>query len=222
MKGSLYIVATPIGNLSDITLRALETLKAADFIIAEDARVTLKLLNYFEIKKPVISFHERSKLEELPAIVNRIKKGESAALVTDAGTPGVSDPGGRIIEVAVEEEIEIIPIPGASAVTTIMSLFGKRAEGFCFLGYFPKKGKTKFFEQIKSSKLPIVFLDSPFRVIKNLTQIKEEIGNREAVIGRELTKKFETVYRGKISKVITEIKPKGEFIVIIESQNGKK
>jgi 16S rRNA (cytidine1402-2'-O)-methyltransferase len=222
MNGNLYIVATPIGNLGDITLRAIECLLAVDFIIAEDARVTLKLLNHLNIKKPIITFHERSKPHELPRIVGRIKEGESAALVTDAGTPGVSDPGGRIIEAAAQEDLTVTPIPGASSVSTIMSVYDRRAEGFCFLGYFPKKGKTKFLAQIANSNYPVVYLDSPFRVVKNLNQVLEVVGERYAVVGRELTKKFETIYRGKISEVALKIKPKGEFIVIIEGTSGKK
>lgn len=222
MNGKLYIVATPIGNLGDITFRAVEILKEVDFIIAEDVRVTLKLLNHLEIKKPVVTFHERSKEKDLPKIITRLTSGESAALVTDAGTPGVSDPGGRLIEGAVLKKIEVVPIPGASSVTAIMSVFDRRAEGFTFLGYFPKKGKTKSLNQIAEAKMPTVYFDSPFRVIKNLTQIQTEIGDRYAVVGRELTKKFETIYRGKISEVLEQIKPKGEFVVIIEGANAKK
>ena len=219
MSGKLYIVATPIGNLGDITFRAVEVLRDVDFVIAEDSRVSLKLLNHFEIKKPVVTFHERSRPEDLPRIINRITSGESAALVTDAGTPGVSDPGGRIIEVVAKEGIEIVPVPGASAVSAIMSVYDRRSEGFSFLGYFPKKGKTKFINYIRGSVFPIVYLDSPYRVVKNLTQIQAEVGDRYVVVGRELTKKFETIYRGQISEVVTQIKPKGEFVVMLGVEN---
>jgi len=222
MNKQLYIVATPIGNLSDITIRAVETLENADIIIAEDTRVSLKLLNHLAIKKPIYSFHERSKPEAIPGLFEKITEGGCAALICDAGTPGISDPGGRIIEEALKVGINVVPIPGPSALTTALSVYGKKIPGFCFIGFIPKKGKTKTLELIEKSDYPVIFYESPNRIKKVLNILLSEIGDREVCVCRELTKKFETIYRGTISEVIPQIKEKGEFVVIITGNPKSK
>lgn len=221
---TLYIVATPIGNLKDITLRALETLKEVDFILAEDTRETLKLLNFYNIKKPLISYFQHSKLSKVEYILDLLKQGKNLALVCDAGTPGINDPGGKLIEEAVKEfggKIDIIPIPGPNAAVAALSISGINADRFLFLGYPPhKKGRNKFFKEITESKYPVVFYESPYRILKTLNELNsfEKIKDREVIVCRELTKKFETIYRGKISEIIPQIEKQklGEFVIIIE------
>ena len=221
MSGKIYMVATPIGNLSDLTLRAADTLKAVDFVIAEDTRVSLKLLNHLEIKKPVISFHERTAKEKIGPMLDRVVRGENVAVVTDAGTPGVSDPGGYLVSEAVKLGLEVIPIPGPSAITAALSIYGERIPGFNFIGYIPKKGKTKTLNTISESEVPVVFYESPNRITKVLNILLTEVGDREVCVCRELTKKFETVYRGRISEVLPQVKEKGEFVVIIAGIGGR-
>ncbi|PIS39232.1 MAG: 16S rRNA (cytidine(1402)-2'-O)-methyltransferase [Candidatus Nealsonbacteria bacterium CG08_land_8_20_14_0_20_38_20] len=227
--GTLYIVATPIGNLKDITFRAVEVLKEVDFILCEDTRATKKLLDHYEIKKPVLSYHQHSKLNKVDFILTLLKEGKNLALVSDAGTPGISDPGNLLINEAIKrlrDEVAIIPIPGTSAVTAAASISGFPMEKFLFLGFPPKKRKRKkFFEEALSSKHPVIFYESPYRIIKSLCDLRETDAKlsaestRNVVVCRELTKKFETVYRGKIGEVIKEIEKgiiKGEFVVIVE------
>lgn len=219
MNKKIFIVATPIGNLEDITLRALRVLREVDLVIAEDSRVTLKLLNYYKIKKPVYTFHERSKPETILYLFRKMPEGGSAAVVTDAGTPGISDPGGRLIEAALVAGFEVIPVPGPSAVTAALSVYGKRISGFIFIGYIPKKGKIETLNLVKESKIPVVFYESPNRIKKVLSELLSFVGDREVLVGRELTKKFETIYRGRISDVLDRIKERGEFVVILEGRN---
>ncbi len=215
----LFIVATPIGNLSDITLRALETLKSVDFIICEDTRQSKRLLSNYNIKKELISFHKFSDKPRVQSIVERIKLGQTAALITDAGTPAVSDPGGYLVSQAIKSKIEIIPIPGASAITAGLSISGFDTDKFLFLGFLPrKKGRQKQIAELKNHKLPIIFYESPYRIKKTLAEFKNHLGDREAVVCRELTKKFETIYRGKISEILDIIKEKGEFTIIINKK----
>ncbi len=219
MNGKIYLVATPIGNLSDLTLRAIETLKNVDLIVAEDTRVTIKLLNHLKIKKPLHSFHERSAVEKIKPILEKAQSGQDIAVVSDAGTPGISDPGGFLVQEAIKLGLEVIPIPGPSAVTAALSIYGKRIPGYNFIGFIPKKGKTKTLNFIRESENPVVFYESPKRIKKVLNILLTEIGDREVCVCRELTKMFETTYRGKISEVLTQVKEKGEYVVIIE---GKK
>jgi 16S rRNA (cytidine1402-2'-O)-methyltransferase len=227
----LYIVATPIGNLEDISLRVLKILKEVDLILCEDTRVTKKLLDHYGIKTPVLSYHQHSKIQKIDYILNLLKEGKNLALVSDAGTPGISDPGNKLISLIVEkvEMVEIVPIPGASAITAAASISGFSMDKFLFLGFPPKKRKRKkFFEEVINSKYPVIFYESPYRIIKTLkelslafVQIRGQISeNSRVVVCRELTKKFETIYRGKIDEVIKEIekdKIKGEFVVIVEA-----
>jgi 16S rRNA (cytidine1402-2'-O)-methyltransferase len=224
---NLFIVATPIGNLDDITLRALKVLKRVDLILCEDTRVTKKLLDHYGIKTPVLSYHQHSKLQKIDYILNLLKEGKNLALVSDAGTPGISDPGNKLINEIVEkvEMVEIVPIPGPSAVTAAASISGFLMDKFLFLGFPPKKRKRKkFFEEVIKSKYPVIFYESPYRILKTLKELQLEAKTYtlepKIVVCRELTKKFETIYRGKIDEVIQKIekdKIKGEFVVIVEA-----
>ncbi len=219
----LYIVATPIGNLEDISLRALRILKEVDLILCEDTRRTQKLLNYYQIKKKTLSYHQHSKLKRIKEIIDLLKKGKNLALVSDSGTPGVSDPGGKLIEKIVQilgNSVKVVPIPGPCAITCAASISGFFMDKFLFLGFPPKKKKRKkFFEEILNSKYPVIFYESPYRILKTLNELKAENPDLEVVVAREMTKKFETIYRGKIDKVIEKIKndkTKGEFVVIVK------
>ena len=213
----LYVVATPIGNLGDITLRAIETLKEVDLIACEDTRHTLKLLNHFEIKKPLISFHQHSKIQKVEQIISSINSGQKVALVTDAGTPGISDPGQVLISAAHEDNIRVIPIPGVSALTALVSVSGLKNSEFEFIGFLPhKKGRQTKLKEIAQSHMPVIIYESPYRIKKLLNELLVAVGDQKIVVGREITKKFEEIYRGKISSVLPTIKEKGEFVLIIE------
>jgi len=224
---TLYIVGTPIGNREDLMFRALRVLSEVDLILCEDTRVTKKLLDYYEIKAPTLSYHHHSKLQKIDYIINLLKQGKNLALVSDAGTPGISDPGNKLINKITETgslQVKIIPIPGPSAVTAAASISGFPMEKFLFLGFPPTKRKRKkFFEKIIDSKYPVIFYESPYRIIKTLKELSSFfIGERRVVVCRELTKKFETVYRGKIEEVIGEIekgKVKGEFVVVVNANS---
>ncbi len=213
---TLYIVATPIGNLEDITLRALRILKEVDFVACEDTRRTAVLLDHFEIKKPLISYHQHSKLEKIEKIIGLLKSGKNIALVTDAGTPGIADPAGLLIEEALKHTINIEPIPGPSVLTAFLSASGEDTQRFLFLSYLPKKkGRQTLFKFLENFDWPVVFFESPYRIQKTLKELLAVFGDRKIIVGRELTKKFETVYRGKISEILPQIKSKGEFIIFI-------
>jgi len=219
---TLYIVATPIGNLEDITFRAVETLKRVDLILCEDTRVTQKLLSHYEIKTPTLSYHQHSKLNKIEHILELLGEDKCLALVSDAGTPGISDPGSKLVQKVIEllgDSVKIVPIPGPSAVTALASISGFSVDRFLFLGFPPIKNKRKkFFEEIISSSYPVIFYESPYRIIKTLRELSSLVGERKIVVCRELTKKFETIYRGNIVEVIEKIekdKIKGEFTVII-------
>ena len=222
MLGTLYIVATPIGNLKDITLRALEVLKSVDFVLCEDTRVTKKLLAHYEIETPTISYHEHSKLNKTEQILGLLKEGKDLALVSDAGTPGISDPGGKLIEYVgrLTSHIKVVPVPGVSAVIAAASIAGFSMDKFVFMGFPPaKKKRKKFFEEVATSKYSVILYESTHRIMKSLTELDEVLSGREIIVCRELTKKFETIYRGGVDKVIEELKNgkiKGEFVIIIK------
>lgn len=226
--GILYIVATPIGNLEDITLRAVRTLKEVDLIACEDTRVTKKLLDHYKIKKPAISYFQHSKLAKISQIIDSLKSGKNVGLVTDAGTPGISDPGNKLVEQALEENIKVVPIPGPSGLTTLASVAGIDMQKFIFLGFPPhKKGRETFFKEVAAAKYPVIYYDSVYRVLKNLELLQNLSSDLPAgrqgkniILGRELTKMFEEVARGKISEILeyfekNKSKIKGEFVVII-------
>jgi len=218
--GTLYIVATPIGNLGDITLRALDTLKEADAILCEDTRVTAKLLAHYDIKKPLVSCHEHTDERKLFQIIERLREGERLAFVSDAGTPGLSDPGNRLVELTIAAEILVIPIPGVSALATIVSVAGINMQEFVFRGFPPhKKGRETFFKAVAGSDAPVVYYESPHRVMKNLELLQKFAPGKKVVIGRELTKMFEEVVRGSIQEGLQYFaehpeKIKGEFTII--------
>ena len=223
-EGILYVVATPIGNLADITLRALEVLKKVDFVICEDTRRTSKLLQYYEIKKRLVSYHQHSKLRKIDWITRQLKNGKEVALVSDAGTPGINDPGGILvnginkINQETRRKIKIVPIPGSSASTAALSVSGFPCDKFLFLGFLPrKKGRNKLLESLKKEKKVVVLYESCYRVVKTLEELKGGFGKRELCVCRELTKKFESIYRGSFNEVVKRIKEKqkGEFVVII-------
>jgi 16S rRNA (cytidine1402-2'-O)-methyltransferase len=219
---TLFIVATPIGNLEDISLRALRILKEVDLILCEDTRVTKKLLDRYQIKKPLVSYHQHSKLQRIDYIISLLKEGKNLALVSDSGTPGVSDPGNKLVNEVVNQlidRVKIVPIPGPSALTCAASVSGFPMEKFLFLGFLQKKKKRKeILKEIVESKYPVIFYESPYRIIKTLKELGGMNKELEIVVAKELTKKFETIYRGKIEKVLEKMlkdKIKGEFVVIV-------
>lgn len=217
---TLYIVATPIGNLSDITGRALDVLKSVDLIACEDTRESLKLLNHFEIKKPLISYHQHSKIQKIEQIIDTLKEGKNIALISDAGTPGISDPGQVLIKEAYKAKIKVIPIPGPSAMIVALSVSGFDTDSFSFYGFLPhKKGRQTKLKEIAGERKTTVLYESPYRIKKLLKELQEFCGDREIFVARELTKKFEETYRGKISEIEAKVKEKGEFVVVLE---GKK
>ncbi len=221
--GTLYVLATPIGNLKDITLRALEILKNADLILAEDTRVTKKLLAHFEIKKPVIRYDEYAAGKIYSEVLEKLKEGQKIALVTDAGTPGISDPGAKLVAFIQKElpRAKIIPIPGPSALTAALSVSGLNANQFVFFGYPPhKKGRQTFFKNLKEIETrPVVFYESPHRFRKALENLKEVFGGEaEIIVARELTKIYEEIFRSSILEAINHFQServKGEFVIII-------
>lgn len=219
--GTLYIVATPIGNLGDITLRAIETLKLVDAVLCEDTRVTGKLLARYEIRKSMVSCHEHTDDAKLAHIVERLKQGENLAFASDAGTPGLSDPGNKLVSLALAADIPVVPIPGVSALATIVSVAGIDMREFVFLGFPPhKKGRETFFRKVATMEYPVVYYESPHRVIKNLDLLETFAPERKVIIGRELTKIFEEVLRGSIGDIRNYFtanpgKQKGEFVVIV-------
>ncbi len=222
MRGTLYIVATPIGNLGDISFRALEVLKSVDFVLCEDTRVTHKLLNRYEIKTPVVRYNEREE-RALNYFIDLLNQGKSLALVSDAGTPGVSDPGNKLIGLAIQQfsNLSIIPIPGPSALTAAASIAGFAMDRFVFMGFPPSKNKRKkFFGEVASAKYPVILYESPHRILKTLNDLLEIVPDRDLVVCRELTKKFETTYRGKAGDIIAKLQEgeiRGEFVITISA-----
>ena len=221
---TLYIVGTPIGNLKDISLRALETLKGVDLILCEDTRVTKRLLEQYDIKTPTLSYHQHSKLKKIEYIVQLLRDGKNLALVSDAGTPGISDPGNKLIDFAIRQlnDLTVVPLPGPSALVAVASISGFPMDKFVFMGFPPhKKKRKKFFEEAASSKYPVIFYESPYRILKTLNELRSINKELRIVVARELTKKFETIYRGTTDDIIEKIKKdesRGEFAVIVEKR----
>lgn len=218
--GNLFIVATPIGNLGDITLRAIETLKSVDILLCEDTRETQKLLEHFNIKQTTLSYHHHSDERKMKEIQNLLAEGKNIALVTDAGTPGISDPGNLLISTLVKRisGLQIIPIPGASAAVAALSISGFPTDKFIFLGFPPHKNKRqKYFKEVAEQEVTTVFFESGHRILKCLTELKEVLDpKREVVVCRELTKKFETIYRGTSQDLLENMKDdRGEFVVVV-------
>ena len=224
MKGKLYLVATPIGNLEDITFRAIKILKEVDFIAAEDTRNTLKLLNHFQIKNTLISNHRHNEEERESFLIHKLKEGKNIAIVSDAGTPGISDPGEFIVKKAIEENIEVIPIPGACAAINALIASGLDTKEFVFLGFLPmhKKLRKEKLEEIKNENKTIIIYEAPHKMKETLKDLKELIKNRKIVLARELTKIHEEFIRGNIEELIQKCdKLKGEMILLIEGNQEK-
>jgi len=219
MSGKLYIVATPIGNLEDITLRALRILKEVDLIAAEDTRQTLKLLSHFEIAKPLISYHRHNEEIKSEILIEKLKNGENIALVSDAGTPGICDPGEEIIKKAIEKNIEVIPIPGACAMINALIASGINTAEFNFLGFLPlnKKLRKEKLEEIKKSEKTIIIYEAPHKIKSTLEDLRNILEKRKIVLARELTKIHEEFIRKNIDEIINQVDNlKGEMILIIE------
>ena len=219
MSGKLYIVATPIGNLEDITLRAINILKEVDIIAAEDTRHTLKLLNHLEISKPLISYHRHNEGVQTEKLINKLLDGNNLALVSDAGTPAISDPGEEIVKEAIKNNIEVIPIPGACAAITALVGSGLDTKKFTFMGFLSlnKKLRKENLEYIKNSKDTLIIYEAPHKLISTLEDLKEVIADRQVVLARELTKIHEEFVRGNIDDILEKINnPKGECILLIE------
>ncbi len=225
-KGKLYLVPTPIGNLKDITLRALEVLQSVDEIAAEDTRTSLKLLNHFNIKKTLFSYHKHNEQGKSLDIINKLNNGIDIALITDAGTPGISDPGSVIVEKCIEENIEFEVLPGATAITTALVYSGLDTTKFIFRGFLPRENKERnpVIEELKNVRDTIILYEAPHRLLNTLGYINENLGNRKIAVCRELTKLYEEIYRGRISEAIeffTENRPRGEFVLVIEGKSDE-
>ncbi len=224
MNGKLYIVATPIGNLEDITLRALRILKDVDIIAAEDTRQTLKLLNHFEISKPLMSYHRHNEEIKSNILIEKLKKGNNIALVSDAGTPGICDPGEEIIKKSIEEQIEVIPIPGPCAMINALIASGVDTKEFCFLGFLPlnKKLRKEKIEEIKNAEKTIIIYEAPHKMKNTLGDLKDILKDRKVVLARELTKVHEEFIRKDIEELLAIVDNlKGEMILIIEGIKKK-
>lgn len=225
-KGKLYIVATPIGNKDDITLRAIKVLGEIDLIAAEDTRETGKLLAYHKIKNNLISYHEHNETRRAPGLINKLKKGLSIALVSDAGTPSVSDPGYRLINEAISENIRIIPVPGVSASTAALSASGLATDSFIFIGFAVKKKekRKKQLEELADENKTIIFYESPRRILSFLNEIIEIMGDRHAVLAREMTKRYEEFIRGLLSEIRKNLKKrpsiKGELTLLVAGNDS--
>ncbi|HHU69767.1 MAG TPA: 16S rRNA (cytidine(1402)-2'-O)-methyltransferase [Thermoanaerobacterales bacterium] len=219
-KGILYLCATPIGNLEDITLRALRVLKEVDLIAAEDTRNTIKLLNYYDIKTPITSYHEHNKIEKGDKLIELLKSGKDIAVVSDAGTPGISDPGTDLVKKAVSENINVDIIPGASACISALTVSGLSTDRFVFEGFLPKNKKEKevLLEKLRRETRTIILYEAPHRLAASLRTILKILGNREIAVVRELTKMYQEVFRGNMKEAIEKFntdKPRGEFTLVI-------
>lgn len=218
--GSLFLVSTPIGNLEDISLRALRVLKEADIIAAEDTRRTGILLRHFGIQNKMDSYHDHNKTRKAPFLINRMRNGDSVAVVSDAGTPGISDPAYYLVRRAAEASIPIIPIPGATALVAGLIVSGLATDRFVFEGFLPpKKGRKTRLEALAKEQRTIILYEAPHRLIRTLSDLFEVLGDRTMAVCREMTKKFEEVLRGSISdtiRVFSHRKPRGEFVLIIQ------
>jgi 16S rRNA (cytidine1402-2'-O)-methyltransferase len=226
ISGSLFVVSTPIGNLEDISLRAIRTLKEVSCIAAEDTRRTRHLLSHFSIQNRLESYHEYNKLKKSPALIHQILSGNDVAIVSDAGTPGISDPAYFLIQKALEKQISVYPIPGPTAAIAAISVSGLPTDRFIFEGFLPvKKGRQKRIQALVHEKRTIVLFESPHRLLKTLQELHDSLGNRSLAVCRELTKKYEEVIRTRISEAIelfASRKIQGEFVLVIQGETSKK
>lgn len=227
MAGTIYLVATPIGNLGDITIRAIDTLKSVDLIAAEDTRHTLQLLNHFEIRKPLVSYHEHNKKESGQKIIEEVLNGKNVAVVTDAGTPGISDPGEDLVKLAIENEIPVYLIPGPSAAIYGLVISGMSTSRFVFEGFLPalSKPRRERLQFLKDEERTIIFYEAPHRLIKTLSELELNFGNRKIALCRELTKKYEEIERMDIKSAVgryKEKKPAGEYVIVMEGKSREE
>lgn len=223
MPGKLYLCATPIGNLEDITLRVLRTLREVDLIAAEDTRNSIKLLNHFQIKTPMTSYHEFNKIEKAHWLVERLQAGENIALITDAGTPGISDPGEELVRIAYDAGIEVTSLPGAAACITALTISGLSTRRFAFEAFLPKdkKERARILEELKNETRTIIIYEAPHHLKKTLEELEQTLGNRTITLCRELTKKYEEVHKTTINNVLSyyeDHEPRGEYVLILEGK----
>lgn len=226
MAGTLYLCATPIGNLEDMTFRAVRILKEADLIAAEDTRNSMKLLTHFDIKTPMTSYHEYNRIEKGKRLLERLLCGENIALITDAGTPGISDPGEELVRMCREAGVTVTGVPGASACITALTISGLPTRRFAFEAFLPaeKKERQAVLEELKEETRTIVLYEAPHRLVKTLELLQEALGDREVRVCRELTKRHETVYAGKLAEVLAHYKaqePKGECVLVIAGKSRR-
>ena len=226
-SGMLFVVATPIGNLNDITLRAIDTLRTVDIIACEDTRTSLILLNHYSIKKQLISFHKYSTKENAAELIDYLKQGMNIALITDAGTPGISDPGTFLVRLAWENAIKVVPIPGSSSVASAVSVSGTCDQGFVFLGFMPAavRQRNNLIKTYFTTGLPVVFYESPRRLLHTLGAVRQSIGNTRVFVSKELTKVYEESMSGAIDDVIGKLKQgiiKGEYTVIVNTPESRQ
>ena len=227
MCGKLYLCATPIGNLEDITLRVLRTLKEVDLIAAEDTRNSIKLLNHFDIKTPMTSYHEYNKIDKAYVLISKMQEGQNIALITDAGTPGISDPGEELAAMCYEAGIEVTSLPGPAACITALTLSGLPTRRFAFEAFLPadKKERKVILEELKNETRTIILYEAPHRLVRTLEELKEALGNRKMTLCRELTKKHETAWQTHIAEACEyyqENAPKGECVLVIEGRSREE
>lgn len=224
MAGKLYLCATPIGNLDDITFRVLNTLKEVDLIAAEDTRHSIKLLNHFDIKTPMTSYHEYNKFDKARYLVEQMQQGVNIALITDAGTPGISDPGEELVKQCYESGIEVTSLPGPAACITALTLSGMSTRRFCFEAFLPsdKREKQWILEELKGETRTIIIYEAPHRLVKTLEELNEALGNRKITVCRELTKKYEEAFRTTLEEAVIHYQandPKGECVIVIQGKS---
>ena len=224
MAGKLFLCATPIGNLEDITYRVLRTLKEVDLIAAEDTRNSIKLLNHFEIKTPMTSYHEYNKIEKAYQLVDKMREGKNIALITDAGTPGISDPGEDLVRICYEEGIEVTSLPGPAACITALTMSGLPTRRFAFEAFLPreKKERALVLEQLKKETRTIILYEAPHHLVKTLEELLEALGNRKIAVCRELTKRYEEKTLASISEMLDyykENEPRGEYVLVLDGKS---
>ncbi len=227
MQGKLYLCATPIGNLEDMTFRAVRTLREADLIAAEDTRNSIKLLNHFDIKTPMTSYHEYNRIEKARYLVEQMREGKNVALITDAGTPGISDPGEDLVRLAHEAGIEVTSLPGACACVTALTLSGLSTRRFCFEAFLPqdKKERQTILEELKTETRTVILYEAPHRLVRTLEELLENLGDRRITLCRELTKKHETVFLSTLSGALEYYRsqePKGECVIVMEGRSREE
>lgn len=227
MAGKLYLCATPIGNLEDITYRVVRTLNEVDLIGAEDTRNSIKLLNHFDIKTPMTSYHEFNKYDKAKQLVEMMKEGKNIAIITDAGTPGISDPGEEVVRQCFEAGIQVTSLPGPAACITALTMSGQKTRRFCFEAFLPKDKKEKVvvLEELKNETRTIIIYEAPHRLARTLKELRETLGNRQLTLCRELTKKYEEADKTTIDQAIekyNEKEPRGEYVLVIEGKSQEE